>query len=144
MDLADVNVLVYALRSEVDDHARYRAWLLGTVNGAARFAYCDAVLARFIRVATLPMWRPATPTATALEFCNRIRNRSNAVRLEHGPAAWDIFAELCRDTPASGNLAADAWLAALAIEHGCTVITCDSDFARFPRLRWQHPLQPKG
>jgi predicted nucleic acid-binding protein len=30
---------------------------------------------------------------------------------------------------------------AIAIEHGCTLITTDADFARFPGVRWQHPLR---
>ena len=36
----------------------------------------------------------------------------------------------------------DAYLAALAIEHGCEFVTTDSDFARFEGLRWRHPLAP--
>jgi toxin-antitoxin system PIN domain toxin len=146
MDLADVNVLVYALRDEVDDHLRYRAWVMDMANGATRFAYNDALLASFIRVATLPVWRPQTPIDTALRFCDLLRNRPNALRIEAGPGSWEAFAGLCRDTPACGNLAADAWIAALALEHGCTVVTCDADFARFSGVRWRHPLQaaPKG
>jgi predicted nucleic acid-binding protein len=31
-------------------------------------------------------------------------------------------------------------LAALAIEHGAELLSLDSDFARFPRLRWRNPL----
>jgi predicted nucleic acid-binding protein len=38
-----------------------------------------------------------------------------------------------------GNLVADAWLAAPAIEHGCEWITDDTDFSRFPGLRWRRP-----
>jgi predicted nucleic acid-binding protein len=34
----------------------------------------------------------------------------------------------------------DAHLAALAIEHGLTLCSADSDFAKFPGLRWQNPL----
>jgi uncharacterized protein len=34
----------------------------------------------------------------------------------------------------------DAYLAALAIEHGCEFISTDPDFRRFPGLRWRHPL----
>ena len=34
----------------------------------------------------------------------------------------------------------DAYLAALSIEHGCELVTTDSDFARFPGLRWRPPL----
>lgn len=38
-----------------------------------------------------------------------------------------------------GNLVTDAHLAALAIEHGTTICSFDSDFARFPELRWINP-----
>jgi hypothetical protein len=30
----------------------------------------------------------------------------------------------------------------VAVEHGCTMVSTDSDFDRFPGLRWQHPLRP--
>lgn len=40
-----------------------------------------------------------------------------------------------------GNLVPDAHLAALAIEHGLTLCSTDGDFARFPGLRWENPLQ---
>jgi len=39
------------------------------------------------------------------------------------------------------NLANDAHLAALAIEHGLTVCSTDGDFARFPGVRWENPLR---
>ncbi|MDR7300981.1 putative nucleic acid-binding protein [Haloactinomyces albus] len=41
---------------------------------------------------------------------------------------------------AKGNLVPDAYLAAIAIEHGCEWITADRGFARYPGLRWHHPL----
>jgi predicted nucleic acid-binding protein len=53
---------------------------------------------------------------------------------------WEIFARLCRNAGATGNLVPDAYLAALAIEHGCEFVTCDKDFARFEGLRWRSPL----
>lgn len=31
-------------------------------------------------------------------------------------------------------------LAALAIEHGLTLYSADTDFARFSELRWKNPL----
>jgi len=34
--------------------------------------------------------------------------------------------------------------AAIAFEHGCTMVSTDSDFGRFPGVRWQHPLRPGG
>jgi len=39
-----------------------------------------------------------------------------------------------------GNLASDAHLAALAIEHGAEIYSSDTDFSRFPGLQWKNPL----
>ena len=47
---------------------------------------------------------------------------------------------MCGHVDARAELAPDAYLAALAIEHGCEVITGDRDFRRFPGLRCRHPL----
>jgi predicted nucleic acid-binding protein len=44
------------------------------------------------------------------------------------------------DGQAVANLVTDAHLAALAIEHGCELASTDSDFARFPKLKWRNPL----
>jgi hypothetical protein len=49
-----------------------------------------------------------------------------------------LFVNLCRDI--KGPLVAEAYIAALAIEHGCELVTTDDDFARFPGRRWRHPL----
>lgn len=53
----------------------------------------------------------------------------------------DILGSLLSDTLARSNLVPDAHLAALAIEHGLTLCSTDRDFARFPNLRWDDPLQ---
>jgi PIN domain len=55
-----------------------------------------------------------------------------------GRSHWDVFVGLC--TNVQGALVTDAYLAARAIEHGCELITADSDFARYAGLRWRHPL----
>jgi len=41
-----------------------------------------------------------------------------------------------------GNLVSDVHLAALAIEHGLTVCSADTDFARFREIQWVNPLAP--
>jgi len=38
------------------------------------------------------------------------------------------------------NLLVYAHVATLAIEHGLTLHSTDTDFARFPGLRWVNPL----
>ncbi|PYY22410.1 MAG: hypothetical protein DMG62_13770 [Acidobacteria bacterium] len=54
-----------------------------------------------------------------------------------GAQHWEIFIRLCKEADARGNLVADAWYAALAIESGCEWITLDRDYARFEGLRWR-------
>ena len=50
-----------------------------------------------------------------------------------------LFERLCREDAAVGDLAADAYIAALALEHDCELVTLDRDFARFRELRWRTP-----
>ncbi|MGH9164539.1 MAG: PIN domain-containing protein [Acidimicrobiales bacterium] len=45
------------------------------------------------------------------------------------------------DTASSRHLTTDAHLAALAIEHGAELCSCDVDFSRFAGLRWSDPLR---
>ena len=53
-----------------------------------------------------------------------------------------VLARLLVDHQITGNLVPDAQLAALAIEHGLTVCSADTDFARFDEVRWENPLNP--
>jgi len=39
----------------------------------------------------------------------------------------------------TGNLLPDAFLAAIAMEHGCEFVSDDRGFARFPGLRFSRP-----
>jgi len=45
------------------------------------------------------------------------------------------FEAVCRSVQATGNFITDAHLAAFAIEHGCELASCDTDFGEFPGLR---------
>lgn len=54
---------------------------------------------------------------------------------------WDVFQRMLRGGQATANLVTDAHLAALAIEHSCELYSTDSDFSRFPKLKWRNPLK---
>lgn len=141
MRLADVNVLVYAFRADAPGHAAHRAWVEELVGSDEAYAVSDHVLAGFLRVVTHPkVFHPPTPIGPALAFARAFRERPNAIPLRPGERHWEIFTRLCREADARGNLVPDAWLAALAIESGCEFVTSDRDYARFPGLRWRHPL----
>jgi uncharacterized protein len=138
--LVDVNVLVYAHRQDMPDHAAFRDWLTSVVNGEGAYGLSDLVLSTFIRVLTNPKaFNVPTVLAEAVAAADRLRGQPNCVLVSPGPMHWDIFVRLCREAGTRGNLVADAYLAALAIESGAEWITTDRDFSRFPGLRWRHP-----
>lgn len=142
MRLADVNVLVYAHREDAPNHAACRDWLEALINGPESFGISELVLSGFLRVVTHPkVFTRPSPLDDALAFAEQLRSRPNSVAVAPGARHWAIFQSLCVDAGTKGNLVADAYLAAMAIESGCEWITTDRDFSRFKGLRWRHPLQ---
>ena len=64
--------------------------------------------------------------------------------LEPGERYWSVLGPLLPASQARGPLVSDAYLAALAIEHGAVLHTVDADFARFKGLKRVDPLEPAG
>jgi uncharacterized protein len=142
MLLFDVNVLVYAHREDVPDHQAFMEYVERQINGDAAYGLSDLVLSGFLRVVThAHIFAQPTPVRKAVEFIGAIRERANCVLVSPGPRHWEIFASFCARLHLKGNLIPDAYFAAMAIESGCTWITTDRDYARFPSLSWKHPLE---
>jgi uncharacterized protein len=141
MQLADVNVLINAFRREAPEHERYRAWVEQLIGGDRRYAVSPLVLSAVVRILTDRRIydRPET-LETALGYADFLQNQPLCVAIHPGPRHWQIFSRLCADGDIRGGMVSDAYLAALAIEHGCEWVTGDKHFARFPGLRWRHPL----
>ena len=138
---SDVNVLVYAHREDLPEHAGCRRWLEETVAADAAFGLVDLVLSGFLRIVTHPrVFTTPTPLDVALAFVAELRAQPNRVLVQPGERHWEIFERLCRESGVKGNLVADAYLAALAIESGCEWVSTDRDYSRFRGLRWRHPL----
>ena len=141
MRCVDVNILVYAHRPEAVDHERYRVWIDEARQGAGPLGLSDLVLSGFLRVVTSSrVFREPTPLPIALAFVDGLRASPAAISVAPGDRHWSIFTQLCSRVGAAGNAVPDAYLAALAIEQGATWVTADRGFARFPDLRWAHPL----
>lgn len=141
MQLPDVNVLVYAARPESPQHAEYHDWLTHLVNGVSDFAVADTVLASFVRLVTNPrIFRTPTPVDQAADFVDQIVGAPGCRVVRPGPRHLTIFLDLCRSLRLRGDDVPDGYLAALAIESGAELVTADRGFARFPGLRWAHPL----
>jgi toxin-antitoxin system PIN domain toxin len=141
MILIDVNVLVYAHRPDAVDHAKYRNWLEEVMNSRETFGFSELALCGFLRIVTHPRIYPdPTPLGLALEFTKELREHDASLVVAPGERHWGIFTRLCKSAGAKGHLISDAYFAALAIESGAEWISADRDYARFPGLRWRHPL----
>lgn len=140
MILPDVNVLIYAFRADDAHHDECKAWLHGIIAGDAHFGISPLAMSAVVRVTTNPRsFREPSTLEDAFGYCDDILSQPHCEIVEPGPRHWSIFNRLCIETNTRGARVTDAWFAALAIEHGCTWITYDRDYARFPGLDWRTP-----
>jgi toxin-antitoxin system PIN domain toxin len=145
MILPDVNVLIYAFRRDMPQHAVCRAWLVEVIAGDASFGVSPQVLSAVVRITTNPRaFKAPSSSDEAFAFCDNILGQPHSQIVEPGQRHWEIFERLCLDTETQGPRVSDAWFAALAIEWGCEWITMDRDYARFPGLTWRTPTNPSA
>jgi len=143
--LPDANLLIYAYARSSPHHARARRWLEEALSGAAPVALCWPTLLAFLRITTNPkaMTKPLAASDARAIVESWLAQPVATIVLP----TERHFALLCRlitTGQASGPLVPDAHLAALAIEHGATLVTNDRDFARFPGLKVEYPLMGAG
>ena len=139
--LVDANVLLYA----VDDTSRFHdsaaAWLTGALNGTRRVGLPWESLWAFIRIVTNPraLTSPLTPSE-AWEHVDAWLDAPTAWVPQAGPGHRAILRDLLIGKDLRAGLVSDAVLAALCVEHGLTIVSADSDFARFPEIAWHNPV----
>ncbi len=121
MILPDVNVLIYAFRQEVPQHAICRAWLDDVVLGVERFGLSPLTLAAVVRIATnRRVYAVPSSFESAFGFCEDLLGQPHCQVVEPRERHWEIFKRLCIETDTWGPRVTDAWYAwALAIEWGC-------------------------
>ena len=142
MLLPDVNVLIYSFVEESSpQHLEYARFLDNLAKGPEPFALSVLVLSGFIRIVTnRRLFKPPIVLDSALTFVSSFVELPSSRIVGPGPNHLTILDRLCRSTGATGKLVADAQHATIALEHGCTMVSADKDFARFPELKWLHPL----
>lgn len=143
MLLLDVNVVIAAHRVDHAQHAIAHSWFDDVLVGSDRFSVPAVVWASFIRLVTNRriLARP-TPRDDAFEFLDAVCAQPNYVMLTQGPQHLELLRRVCEEADATGDLVPDAVLAALALEHGCSVASFDRDFARFPSIEHIIPGVP--
>jgi uncharacterized protein len=139
--IVDANLLLYAVDETSNHNAAAAAWLQQTLNGDSRVGLPWQTIGAFLRIATHPrITDNPLPAADAWRYIEDWL----AVPVVWIPPATKItarvYARLCTRVDITGNLVPDAQLAALAVEHGVEIASADTDFMRFPCLRWINPL----
>lgn len=138
MKLPDVNVLLYAVNKSAPQHK--------VAHAALREAYVDGhvalawpALLGFLRLATRPGILPRPmPVADALSVVHSWLGHAAAAIVQPTDQHAAVLARLLLGAGQGGPLVSDAHLAALAIEHGATLLTFERDFERFAGLRLMH------
>lgn len=142
MILPDVNILIYAFRSDAPQHGQYHRWLEQVITADAAYGLSPQVLSSVVRISTNPrVYRQPSGIQEAIGFCRVLTQVDTCTLVQAGDRHWEIFLDLCLKTKVKGSLVQDAWFAALAIESGCEWVTTDEDYARFPGLRWRKPFE---
>lgn len=142
MKIVDANLLLYATDEQSPRHRAARSWLEGQLSGHETIAFTWVVLLAFLRLSTNPhvFMRPLSP-GQAFDVLDRWLGQPCVVIVHPGDRHAAVVRELLESLGTAGNLVNDAHLAALAIEHGAELHSCDSDFSRFSGLRWINPLE---
>ena len=139
--LVDANILLYAVDTRSPFHERAEGWLTAQLTGVRRVAFAWFSLVAFVRISTNPRAseQPLTPAQAWQQVEDWLACDTAWIPnpTEHHA---QVLGKLVTRYELRGNLVSDAAIAALAIEHGLTVCSADTDFARFEEVRWLDPL----
>lgn len=139
--LVDANILLYAANESSPNHPTAKRWLEQALNGERRVGIPWVTYWAFLRIAT-------NPRAVEYPLSTTAAWQAVSAWLE-APAAWVpepgsghpvILGRLLESHDIRAGLMTDAVLAALCVEYGLTMVSNDSDFARFPEIEWLNPL----
>jgi toxin-antitoxin system PIN domain toxin len=141
--LVDANILLFAVDTSSRFHAAASAWLTEQLNGPGRVGLPWQTLTAFLRIGTHPRAseQPLAPQAAWRIVVDWLGAEASWIPLPTERHA-NVLGGLIDRYQLRGNLVSDGELAALAIEHGLTVCSADSDFARFREVRWINPVAP--
>jgi len=142
--LLDASVLLHAYDPDFREHERSRRWLEEALSNPERVGLAWVAVLAFLRIATNPR---AFPRPLSIPEATRIVTEwleaPNVTVLAPGERHWDILRRLLSVAQARADIVMDAHIAALGLEYGASVCTDDRDFARFPGLRLENPLEDR-
>ena len=136
MKLPDTNVFLYSVNPLSPHHKKAASWLGNAFDSASGVGLAWLALIGFIRLSTHPAILPkplsvADATGMADDWLLHPRARLLHPTERHS----GVLSRLLLVAGTAGNLANDAHLAALALEHGATVGSFDKDFKKFSGIK---------
>jgi toxin-antitoxin system PIN domain toxin len=138
--LVDANVLLYAVDADSRHHDAARRWLDSALSGADTVLVPWVCALAFLRLTTSArVYERPLEVDDAIDILDGWLAQPTVISPEPSTGHLGRLREMLRDTGSGGNLVTDAHLAALAVQHRATVVTFDSDFARFPGVDWIRP-----
>lgn len=143
--IPDVNLLIYAYNLDAPDHRSARSWWETALSGTTPVGLPWVVILGFVRIMTSRrILSSPLPTTEAIGHVRTWLEQPHAQIVHPGPRHLDLVEELATAARVTGELTTDLHLAALAIEQQADLCSNDSDFGRFPGLRWRNPLRNGG
>ena len=138
----DTNILVHARRREARHHVAAKSLLCRLVEGDQTWALPWPCVYEYLRVVTHPrLFRPPSGLVPVLDDLNFVLASPSVIPLGEGPAHFKHLQRMATAADAHSNLAFDAHIAALVVEHGVDELwTLDRDFSRFPGVRTRNPF----
>lgn len=143
MILPDINLLLYAHNEDAQRHEAARTWWDGALSGAELVGVPWLVLVGFIRLTTnRAVFERPWCVDEALERVEAWLAQPNVRVIDPTHRHPALLSGFLRQAGTAGNLTNDAHLAALAVEHGCTIHT--TGFRPLPRPRLAQPSDGPG
>lgn len=141
MILIDANLLIYAYDTSNPFYPRAKDWLEDVLSRPEPVRLAWVVVIAFLRITTHSKIMPSPfSIREARDVVDQWFGLPQVGILQPGSRHWPILRELLPAAQVKGPLVTDAYLAALAIEHGATLCSTDRDFSRFEGLRWRNPM----
>lgn len=137
----DVNLLLYAIFNTYPQHHKAKKWWDEVLSSAQFVSIGHVVVLGFIRISTnTRVFSTPLTIEQAIQIVDGWLAQPNVKLISPAESHWDNFRSMLKAANAGSNLTTDVHIAALAADYGLVIYSNDSDFARFPNVKWVNPL----
>ncbi len=135
MILWDVNILVYAFRSDSPFHTMARQRVVDALHREEPFLFLNEIALSFLRIVTnTRIFKQPSTLESAWNFLGVLEDSPSVQRARQDDMTYGVFKHLSLVQGSTGNTLPDTWLAASAIRHNARLITADRGFLSIAAL----------